>query len=88
MLQSQIQSLQKPTPRVLRVFRHWFREGDVPKLGGHDANMLEHEHMHDLVALAPIDQDRLNLLLQDHLGWLFKACILLQAFIPRDPTGF
>lgn len=86
MLQSQVQSLQRPTPRVLQAFRHWFREGGVPKLGGHDANMLEHEHMHDLVALAPIDEDRLNLLLQDYLGWFFRVCRLLQALVRRKLT--
>ena len=87
MLQSQIHSLQRPTPRVLRAFRHWFREGNVPKLGGHDANMLEAEHMHDLVALAPVDQDRLNLFLQDNLGWLFRVCRVCQALIRKELTG-
>lgn len=51
----------------------------MPKLGGHDANMLEAEHVHDLVALAPVDQDRLNLFLQDDLGWLFRVCRLCQS---------
>ena len=86
MLQSQVHSLQRPTPRVLRAFRHWFREGNVPKLGGHDANMLEAEHMHDLVALAPVDQDRLNLFLQDYLGWLFRVCKICQALIQKELT--
>lgn len=33
---------------------------------------MGHEHEHDLVALAPVDTDRLNVFLKSYFGWFFR----------------
>jgi hypothetical protein len=76
LLQSQVLSLQKPSSRTLREFKRWFSsegisgETKVPVLWGKDQYIFEDEH--DLVALAPVDSDRLNILLRA-LGWFMKV---------------
>ena len=70
-LQSKVLALQKPTSRTLRAFSQWFTQNDVPKLGGQEASYLERKD--DLVALAPVEQDRLNLIMQDYFGWFFRV---------------
>ena len=42
-----------------------------PLLWEHDEKLFENEQ--DLVALAPVDTDRLNYLLRTYCGWLFKV---------------
>lgn len=39
-------------------------------LWGRDKHLFDDEE--DLVALAPVETDRLNILLQDYFGWFFK----------------
>ena len=39
-------------------------------LWGRDASLFDDEQ--DLVALAPVETDRLNIILENYFGWLFK----------------
>lgn len=83
MLESQVLSLSQPGPRTLKDFRRWFataanRGSDSnppPALWGHDEKLFSNEH--DLVALAPVDTDRLNIFLKTYFGYFFKVCSLL-----------
>lgn len=70
LLQSQVLALSTPSHRTLKAFRQWFASKDVPVLWGHDQNLFTDER--DLVALAPSETDRLDVFLQDYLGWFFK----------------
>ena len=69
MLESQVLALNPPNPRTLRAFRKWFTTV-VPVLWGRDKSLFDHAG--DLVALAPVDTDRLNIVLQTYFGWMFK----------------
>ncbi|MCJ1225473.1 hypothetical protein MMC12_002122 [Toensbergia leucococca] len=75
-LQSQVYALEGPGKRTLAAFRRWFSpavQGKViPVLGGRDKDLLDDRK--DLVALAPMDEDRLNRFLQDYFGWFFRVC--------------
>lgn len=71
MLESQILSLSPPGSRMLAAFRRWFGSEGTPVLWGHDEQLFSYEH--DLVALASVDTDRLNIFLKDHFGYLFKV---------------
>lgn len=55
------------------AFRQWFTSGGIPVLWGHDRNLFTDER--DLVALAPPETDRLDVFLQNYLGWFFKVRI-------------
>lgn len=43
----------------------------VPVLWGRDRELFRDEQ--DLVALAPVDSDRLNEFLRNYFGWFFKV---------------
>jgi hypothetical protein len=43
----------------------------VPVLWGQDEELFRDER--DLVALAPMDSDRLNEFLRNYIGWFFKV---------------
>jgi len=43
----------------------------VPVLWGRDRELFRDER--DLVALAPVDSDRLNEFLRNYFGWFFKV---------------
>jgi len=78
LLESQVLSLSQPASSTLRDFRRWFdpRSTGVndskkqPVLWGHDEKLFSDEH--DLVALAPVDNDRLNIFLKAYFGYFFK----------------
>lgn len=70
-LESQVLALSPPGDRVLRDFRRTFKQDKIPALWGRDEQLYDDEL--DLVALAPTDHDRLNMMLKDHVGFLFKV---------------
>ena len=70
-LESQILSLNSPSSRTLRIFKRWFKPSVKPALWGRDEHLFENEN--DLVALAPVDTDRLNLFLKSYFAWFFKV---------------
>ena len=75
LLQSNILALEGPTESTLDVFRRWyspkFQGTAIPVLGGRDGDLLvDHE---DLVALALVDQDRLNRFLRHYFGWVLQG---------------
>lgn len=61
-LESQVLSLNSPSPRTLAAFRKWFTSTAVPVLWDRDKDLFKNER--DLVALAPVDSDRLNFFLE------------------------
>ena len=78
-LESQILQLNPPSSRTMRNFKRWFKPAATPTLWDRDEHLFDKEH--DLVALAPVDTDRLNLFLSSYCGWL------LRAKDDRPPTG-
>ncbi|CAD6567923.1 MAG: hypothetical protein ASARMPREDX12_000842 [Alectoria sarmentosa] len=78
-LESQILSLSSPTSRTLKDFKTWFTSGSLTPdstaptvaLWGRDEHLFDNEN--DLVALAPVDTDRLNLFLKSYFGWFFQV---------------
>lgn len=74
LLEAKVLSLNPPTSRTLRDFRKWFTSTSVPVLWGRDKDLYVNEL--DLVALAPVDSDRLNNLLKKFFGWIFKVRIV------------
>ncbi|MCJ1248725.1 hypothetical protein MMC30_005944 [Trapelia coarctata] len=80
LLENQVLALSAPTSRTLKAFKRWFIRDSVPVLWGRDIKLYDNDR--DLVALAPVDTDRLNILLQNHLGWLFRESR------PRDKEGY
>jgi hypothetical protein len=71
-LESQVLALNAPSSRALKAFKKWFTSATSPVLWGRDRNLFQNEQ--DLVALAPVDTDRLNILLQTYFGWFFEVC--------------
>ena len=69
MLENQVLSLNPPGSRTLAAFRRWFQSKSESVLWGHDERLFSDEH--DLVALAPVDSDRLNNFLKDYFGYFF-----------------
>ncbi|KAL8952336.1 MAG: hypothetical protein Q9222_001747 [Ikaeria aurantiellina] len=69
-LESRVLKLSAPTPRGLKVFRRWFQSSPLPVLCGRDKDLFRDEQ--DLVALAPVETDRLHIFLQNYFGWFFK----------------
>lgn len=70
-LESHVLRLSAPTPRVLRAFKRWFLSNPLPVLWGRDKELFRNEQ--DLVALAPVETDRLNIFLQNYFGWFLKV---------------
>lgn len=71
-LENQVLKLSAPTPRVLKAFQRWFQSNPRPVLWGPDKDLFRDER--DLVALAPVDTDRLNIFLQKYFGWFLQVC--------------
>ena len=71
-VESQALALSTPGARTLRDFRRSFCPMGVPTLLGRDESLFTSEK--DLVALAPVDTDRLNVFLKKYFGSLFKVC--------------
>ncbi|KAL8992447.1 MAG: hypothetical protein Q9169_007096 [Polycauliona sp. 2 TL-2023] len=69
-LESRVLALSAPTPRSLNIFKRWYLHHPRPVLWGHDKDLFQNEQ--DLVALAPVETDRLNIFLQEYLGWFLK----------------
>jgi hypothetical protein len=82
LLESNVLALSKPSFRTLRAFKRWFEASAVPVLWGRDQELFQDER--DLVALAPVDSDRLNEFLRNYLGWFFKVSFLLSRRRRRD----
>lgn len=72
-LENQVLKLSAPTPRVLKAFKRWFQSNPLPVLWGPDKNLFRDER--DLVALAPVETDRLNIFLQNYFGWFLKVSV-------------
>ena len=70
-LESRVLALSKPDKRTLRAFKRWFGSSGVPVLWDRDQELFKEER--DLVALAPVESDRLNEFLRNHLGWFLKV---------------
>jgi hypothetical protein len=81
LLESGVLALSKPEKRTLRAFKRWFsssgvpelwgQDEDVPVLWGRDQDLFKDER--DLVALAPVESDRLNEFLRKYFGWFLKV---------------
>jgi hypothetical protein len=94
-LESSVLALSKPTSRTLKAFKRWFGASQplaskpspprLPVLWGHDEELFRDEQ--DLVALAPVDSDRLNEFLRNYLGWFFKVKLLLRKEDKTDAFG-
>lgn len=72
-LENQVLKLSAPTPRVLKAFKRWFQSNPKPVLWGPDKNLFRDER--DLVALAPVETDRLNIFLQSYFGWFLRVSV-------------
>lgn len=72
MLESQILTLNSPSSQTLKNLRKWFVSNPTPILWGRDEQLLGKQHEHDLVALAPVDTDRLNTFLKSYFGWFCR----------------
>ncbi len=70
-LESQVLALNAPSSRTVKDFRNWFKSKSIPVLWDRDEHLFENEN--DLVALAPVDTDRLNLFLKSYFAWFFKV---------------
>ena len=70
LLESQVLSLSSPSSRTLRAFRKCFKLRQN-ELWGKDQTLYDDEK--DLVALAPVDTDRLNIFLKKYFGRLLKV---------------
>ena len=79
-LESQMLSLHSPSSRTLKDFKRSFKQDFKPSSKPSSTAALWHrdEHLfdkeHDLVALAPVDTDRINLFLKSYFAWFFKVC--------------
>ena len=70
-LESQVLSLNSPSSRTLRDFKRWFKPALTPALWDRDEHLFDNEQ--DLVALAPVDTDRLNRFLKSYFGFFFQV---------------
>jgi hypothetical protein len=71
-LESQVLSLSSPSPHTFTDFKRWFKSAVTPVLWGRDEQLYDDEE--DVVALAPVDSDRLNRFLKSYFGWFFRVC--------------
>ncbi|KAE8446491.1 hypothetical protein EG329_011954 [Mollisiaceae sp. DMI_Dod_QoI] len=83
LLQSEIHKLERPSSRTITNLRDWFHANNVPVLGGLDKTLLDDNFTEDLVALAPVDTDRLNIFLQNNFGYLLRAHKMQHLFAPE-----
>ncbi|MCJ1236974.1 hypothetical protein MMC14_004958 [Varicellaria rhodocarpa] len=77
-LESKVLTLNAPTAHMLKSIRTWFTAKSLPTkpftvLWGRDKDIFKNER--DLVVLAPVDSDRLNIFLKSYLGWFFRTCM-------------
>ncbi|KAF6228585.1 hypothetical protein HO173_011820 [Letharia columbiana] len=70
LLENRVLALAPPKSRTLKGFRKWFISKTIPVLWGQDQNLFTDER--DLVALAPVETDRLDIFLQSYFSWFFK----------------
>ena len=70
-LESRVLALNAPSSRTVRNLKIWFKSTSVFALRGRDERLFENEN--DLVALAPVETDRLNVFLSSYFGWFFKV---------------
>ena len=70
-LESRVLALNAPSSRTLKNFKIWFKSTSVFALRGRDEQLFDNEN--DLVALAPVETDRLNVFLSSYFGWFFKV---------------
>ena len=68
-LESQLLSLNAPALQTFKDFKRWFMSAATPVLWGRDEQLYDDEE--DVVALAPVDSDRLNRFLKSYFGWFF-----------------
>ena len=73
-LESKVLALNAPSSRLVRNLDTGFKSESVSALWGRDEHLFENEN--DLVALAPLETDRLNVFLSSYFGWFFKVCEL------------
>ena len=71
LLESKILALNPPSSRTLKAFRRWFNLNSVPVLWGRDKHLFDDKQ--DLVALAPVETNRLSIILQNYFGWFFRS---------------
>ena len=65
-------SLNSPEQRTLKAFQRHFKPMETPLLFDYDENLFLNGQ--DLVALAPVDSDRLNSFLKKYFGYFFRVC--------------
>ena len=85
-LESHILSLSSPSSHALKGFKKTFSLHGLslePALEGRDRHLFDNEQ--DLVALAPVDTDRLNIFLTSYFGWFFRVSNLYYLIFP-DPS--
>jgi hypothetical protein len=86
-LENQVLALQRPSSRTLRVFKQWFKASTRrPVLLGRDETLFDDEQ--DIVALAPVETDRLNVFLQAYFGRFFEVCPLKPTYLISFPFAF
>ena len=71
-LESRVLALNAPSSRTVRNLKIWFKSTSVFALRGRDEHLFENKK--DLVALAPVETDRLNVFLSSYFGWFLKVC--------------
>ena len=72
LLESRILALSAPAVRSVKCFKTWFTSASIPVLWGHDEHLFDKEK--GLLALAPVDTDKLDHILIAYFGWLFRVC--------------
>ena len=73
-LEKKVLALDAPIPRTLRAFKTCVQSTTAPLLWDERDRYLFGDER-DLVALAPIETDRLNIFLQTYLGWFLKVSL-------------
>lgn len=86
--EQQVLAFKNPSQRPLATFRRYFFGGnrnhpDDAILLGPDSHLLDNER--DLVALAPMDDDRLSSFLRDNFGCCCKASTVRSDENPLQP---
>ena len=71
-LESRVLALNTPSSRTVKNLKIWFKSTSIFALRGRDEHLFENKK--DLVALAPVETDRLNVFLSSYFGWFLKVC--------------